>query len=93
MVATDSNGNPITWQFVAVVAGLLGIAIGGGLWLGVLSNQIGVNTGRLTKIETFMDEVRSHDADTLAREKVIEQTLQRMEMKMDAHSSGSLYKP
>ena len=75
----DSNGNPITWQFVLVVTGLLATAVGGALWIGELSNQIAVNTLTIARLETFADSVRDHDANTSARLTPIEKRLDQLE--------------
>lgn len=87
MVA-PANGNAITWQFLLLLAGLIGSFVAGAIWLGSNSNQIEVNTGRLTRIEQMMDEVRQHDANTTARLPPIEHRLDQLEIWQQAVKRG-----
>lgn len=72
------NGK-LSWQFLAAIGAICVAVSAGAIWLGALSNQIVINTNRLTKIEAFDDEVRAHDANTTARIDPIEKRLDRLE--------------
>ena len=79
MMARDSNGNPLTWQFLAVIGSIVIAVTGGSVWLGSLSNQIAVNTIRLARIEDLLGEIREHDSNTSARLPAIEERLNKLE--------------
>ena len=66
-MVTGPSDNPITWQFLVLLAGLIGAFVTGAIWMGANSNQISVNTKRIDRLESFMDDVRAHDANTTAR--------------------------
>jgi|FreactTroBogLake_1042271.scaffolds.fasta_scaffold72630_1 hypothetical protein len=64
---------PYTWIALAI-----SIATGA-IWLGSNTNQIGVNSARLTRLEEMMDEVRQHDSNTTARLPAVEHRLDQLE--------------
>jgi hypothetical protein len=77
MVATGDS--KVTWQVLVIVGTLAATTTVGAIWLGAVSKQVEVNSGRLDKIETYIDQIRRHDADTTAREAVTEKRLDRLE--------------
>lgn len=83
-----SEKDQITWQFLVLLAGLVGGFVTGSIWLGANSNQISVNTVRLNRLEGFMDEVRQHDANTTARLMPIEHRLDQLENWQQAVKHG-----
>ena len=52
---------------------------GGAIWLGAVSKQVEINTGRLSKVENFLDDVRQHDANTSAQEAAFDRRLTHLE--------------
>jgi hypothetical protein len=80
--------NPITWQFLVLLTGLIGAFVSGSIWMGSNSNQISVNTRRADRLEAFMDEVRQHDANTTARLAPIEHRLDQLENWQQAVKRG-----
>jgi hypothetical protein len=78
-MVSETKDNPITWQFLVLLAGLIGAFVTGAIWLGANSNQIEVNSKRIERLEIFMDEVRSHDSNTTARLPPIEHRLEQLE--------------
>lgn len=73
--------NDVSWSTLALVIGMAAGVSAGAIWLGAVAKQVDVNTDRLSKIETLMDEIRRHDADTTARETINEKRLDRLESK------------
>jgi hypothetical protein len=84
----NTRDNPITWQFMVLLSGLIAGFVSGAIWLGSNTNQIAVNTGRLTRLEAIMDEVRQHDANTSARLPPIEHRLDQLESWQQAVKRG-----
>jgi hypothetical protein len=78
-MVSATKDNPITWQFLILLAGLIGAFVTGAIWMGANSNQIEVNSRRVERLETFMDEVRIHDSNTTARLTPIEHRLEQLE--------------
>ena len=77
-------GIQLGWYLVAIVTALAS----GFVWLGTLSNQIAVNTGRLERIESFDNDVRQHDANTTARLTPVERRLDQLENWQQAVKRG-----
>ena len=68
-------GIQLGWYLIAIIA-----ALGSGfIWIGALSNQISVNSGRLDRVESFDNEVRQHDANTTARLAPLEHRIDQLE--------------
>ena len=87
MVA-GSKDNPITWQFLVLLAGLIGMFITGAIRLGGNSNQIEVDAKRVDRIEGFIDDIRRHDADTTARLPELERRVNQLETWQQAVKRG-----
>ena len=77
-------GIQLGWYLIAMIAALAS----GFIWLGTLSNQIAVNTGRLERIESFDNDVRQHDANTTARLTPVEHRLDQLENWQQAVKRG-----
>jgi hypothetical protein len=65
-------------EVIFVLLGLLGLC-GGVIQLGMLRNQIGINTLRLNELENKKDEFMVHSSDTNARWPDIERRINRLE--------------
>ena len=77
-------GIQLGWYLIAIITALAS----GFIWLGTLSNQISVNSGRLDRIEGFDNEVRQHDANTTARLTPVEHRLDQLENWQQAVKRG-----
>ena len=69
------DGSVIPWHWIALAVSISSAAI----WLGSNTNQIVVNSSRLTRLEEMMDQVRQHDANTTARLPSVEHRLDQLE--------------
>ena len=87
-MVVGTKDNPITWQFLVLLIGMIGAFITGAIWLGSNSNQIAVNTGRVTRLEEMMDQVRQHDSNTTARLPAIEHRIDQLENWQQAVKRG-----
>lgn len=87
-MVSGTKENELTWQFLVLLAGLIGMFITGAIWLGSNSNQISVDAKRVDHMEVLMDEIRQHDADTSARLPEVERRLQQLENWQQAVKRG-----
>lgn len=78
LVPRQENGD-IQWHIVAIASAFAVSALCGAVWLGQLTNQIAVNTIRLTRMETQIETVMGHNSDTLQWERGIERRLDKLE--------------
>jgi hypothetical protein len=78
MVVGPDNG--VSWQVLTIIVVSSVTMSVGAIWLGNVTGQVDVNTKRLERIETLLDEIRRHDADTTARETINERRLDRLEL-------------
>jgi hypothetical protein len=69
----------IDWQVLVFILGVLVAMSTAAIQIGVLKNQILINTGRLTELEIHMAAIREHAAQTNARWPDIERRINRLE--------------
>ena len=79
MMAKAGDGSSVSWQLLSIVGGVAISAALGAIWLGAVSKQVDINTGRLGRVEFLIDEIRQHDATTNATHGSIEQRLKKLE--------------
>ena len=80
----SEGGSQVPWHWIALAVSISSAAI----WLGSNTNQIAVNSGRLTRLEEMMDQVRQHDSNTTARLPSVERRLDQLENWQQAVKRG-----
>ena len=81
MTQQNSVNAAVNWQMLIIVSGVAVTATLGAIWLGAVAKQVDINTGRLTRVEVLIDEIRQHDANTTATHGAFEQRIRRLESK------------
>ena len=83
MMTTIDNGNgKVSWGTLSIFGTMAAAIVVGAIWLGSLSNQVSVNSTRLNKLEIFADDVRQHDANTIAEQRGQDRRLDALESKI-----------
>lgn len=68
-----------SWQFIAFLSGVLVALAGAAIKIGTQTNQIGINSVRLNKIEDYVDWARQHNSEMSARTSISDRRLDRIE--------------
>ena len=68
---------------LAIIGTVAVVIASGAICLGSVSNQVQVNTHWINRAESFLNEVRQHNSDTLAREHSFEQRIDKIEQRLE----------
>lgn len=95
MMVIHKDDGSVSWPMLAIISSVALAFSMGAIWLGAVSKQVQVNTDWIKDTTNFLNEVRQHNADTLAREKSFEERLNKMDLRLEneRRDRGSLTKP
>lgn len=91
MVTSHKDDASVSWQMLLIIAGVAGAVAGGAIWLGAVSKQVQVNTEWIIGTNVFLNDVRQHNADTLAREKSFEDRINKIETRFENERRDKKY--
>ena len=74
----------VSWQLLSIIAAVAIAFAGVALWLGSNSKQIEINTTELREIKAFLNEVRQHNANTIAEQKDQDRRLNKHEQRIES---------
>ena len=76
------TANSVGWQYISAI-GTIVVAFGTvAIWLGSVSKQVEINTRRVDNLETFSNDVRQHDANTVAEQRAQDRRIDAIEKKL-----------
>ena len=82
MVIHRDDGT-VSWVVLGIICSVAVVFAGGAIWLGAVAKQVEVNTNWVRDTNAFLNEVRQHNSDTLAREKSFEERLNKLELRLE----------
>ena len=77
------DNDPITWQTLGAILSVIGALAYGAIRIGWIEANNEAYNWRINRLEKHMDEVRSQNADTIARVPLMERRVDRLENKID----------
>ena len=72
----------VSWPLLSIISAVAVAFALVALWLGSNTKQIEINTGDLHEIKIFLNEVRQHDANTVAEQRSQDRRIDYLEKKL-----------